>query len=833
MLNKILSKKIKSSLSLRGPFPFCHSREGGNPSPQSLRSYRSNHSGFSLIELMVAVVILAMAIFGIFHAYSTGFMGMADARAVTVATNYAREAMEDIKNMDFDKIPASESSSVTVNGIKYIRQVIVQENPNIKRVVTTVTWEDRNGKQKMVETDMVVHFIETTAGNPTRIMLYADPYSVLVLDSVDYHINKYKYISTITAVIKDAIGNTVTTWNEDIAFLLTGSGTISSDTVTTDNFENGKAIITFTSDTDEGEVTITASTEGLASDSVTINVYNPGVPVKINFTENAESAIQINIISMLPGGSTLLTATIVDAGGNRVNDATNEINFSRTGPGTLSTPTTTVDGIATINLASNGDPGTITVTAEADGLVPGVVVVLTGGHIALEASPIEVPNGEESVITVTIEDVNGLPINYDGVINLDRVGSGGGSGEFPDSVSFDGLTSSIEFTFTATSEGVVEIEAENAGAAIFTSDILTLTVIEELTPHHIIVYATPLSIPAGGAKTLITAKVMTEGNVKITSYDEPIEFMTNLGTFSNTGESITLYNSNENYNDGVATVELYSSDNAETATITVCSPSNDICKISGETTVGFFTGPDHIKLSAVPPKIPVNGSPCTVTAEIVDYVGTLISSYNGDIHFSISPCPYTINFLEATTSFLTQKIKKGITTVTLISGTTAGTAVLYAFSGNLSGSLNIPVGITLSLVNNEVSPSYDSTGKIVSFDIDVQGANLILEEMQISWGNSSDETLDKIEIKSPNDATDSNIAYAFDYYDTNIPGYPASSGDLVNIKDDIILLENYSKIILYFNNDFLIAEGGKTFNIIFNPNSGNYLVEFTIPSPTP
>jgi len=41
--------------------------------------------GFSLIELMVAVAILAMAIFGIFHAYSVGFMGMADARERTVA----------------------------------------------------------------------------------------------------------------------------------------------------------------------------------------------------------------------------------------------------------------------------------------------------------------------------------------------------------------------------------------------------------------------------------------------------------------------------------------------------------------------------------------------------------------------------------------------------------------------------------------------------------------------------------------------------------------------------------------------------------------------------
>jgi len=76
-INKILSKKIKSPLSLRGLFPFCHSRESGNPSPYVIASEQSdrsnlNLSGFSLIELMVAIVILALAIFGIFHAYSVG-----------------------------------------------------------------------------------------------------------------------------------------------------------------------------------------------------------------------------------------------------------------------------------------------------------------------------------------------------------------------------------------------------------------------------------------------------------------------------------------------------------------------------------------------------------------------------------------------------------------------------------------------------------------------------------------------------------------------------------------------------------------------------------------
>jgi len=47
-INKILSKKIKFSISFRGAKQAC---------PRESRG--SNLSGFSLIELMVAIVILA------------------------------------------------------------------------------------------------------------------------------------------------------------------------------------------------------------------------------------------------------------------------------------------------------------------------------------------------------------------------------------------------------------------------------------------------------------------------------------------------------------------------------------------------------------------------------------------------------------------------------------------------------------------------------------------------------------------------------------------------------------------------------------------------------
>ena len=158
-INKILSKKIKSPLSLRGLFPFCHSRESGNLSSLSLRGAkrRSNlNKGFSLIELMVAVGILVMAIFGIFHAYSVGFMGMVDARNVTVATNYAREEMENVKNnsslwdssADYSSDEGKFHINVNINGP-------IEEN--LYSITTTVSWDDRNGIYKEVKLETLIY----------------------------------------------------------------------------------------------------------------------------------------------------------------------------------------------------------------------------------------------------------------------------------------------------------------------------------------------------------------------------------------------------------------------------------------------------------------------------------------------------------------------------------------------------------------------------------------------------------------------------------------------------------------------------------------------------
>jgi len=116
--------------------------------------------GFSLIELMVAVVILAIAVLGIFLAFSSAWMGMAVGRDITVATNYARGEMETIKNKPFEtlsteELPDKGKFSISIN---ITNEIIEGEARNdLKRVVTTVSWENREEETREVQLEMLIY----------------------------------------------------------------------------------------------------------------------------------------------------------------------------------------------------------------------------------------------------------------------------------------------------------------------------------------------------------------------------------------------------------------------------------------------------------------------------------------------------------------------------------------------------------------------------------------------------------------------------------------------------------------------------------------------------
>ena len=758
-MNKILSKKIKSTLSLRGLFPFCHSRESGNPSHLSLRGAkrRSNLSGFSLIELMVAAAILAIALLGIFQAYSVGFMGMADARDRTVATNYLREMIEDFKNMDFNKV--KDEPITLIPGTKFRRGAIVLDLEkkdsvtNLKKVITQVRWIDRKGEIKIEEASTILYNTPNTSevSNAAGIILYATPYyAILPNHEVE-----------LTAEIKDENGNIITDWEGDITFSVidpndpdnTSYIPVVGDITTVQpvHTTNGTASSIFLAV--EGEfvegiekiqASATLDVVGEVTDTVNIRVSTGAVGIIL------EPDVGHEILPV--GDSATINVTVVKADDITPIAYAGDITLSTTGPGTLSN--NTINGVpsgqTTVTLTSTGTPGVVEITASAPDLDMGYTEVTFTGEpesILVSSEKNSIYPGEETTITVTIVDINNTPVGFDEIVTLNVPSDYG---------IFDDNSNSIDLNFTGESSltsifkasltsplGNVTISAIGGGLTGSTN----IEILNPLVPHHIGLFAFPSSVDVFGGETFttITATIYDDNNEKVTNYDKIITFIAKdddgivFGTFSE-------YNIIPD--GGEATVEL-SSSSIGVATITVSSPDNLPLVPDGGITVVFYGSADHIVLSANPLSVQANGIDSSIIkAKVVDESGNIVTNYN-----SVK----TITFIAKDDSgsdfgnFSENNIipDEGVATVEL-SSDKIGTAIINANSSDGlidDGTVFIDFTglITTELALGEVIYWDDY---YISFGITITGSSLNLYEMQIVW-NNDDATLDEIKISSP------------------------------------------------------------------------------------
>jgi len=804
-INKILSKKIKFPLSLRGA------------------KQRSNLSGFSLIELMIAVTILAMAIFGIFHAYSVGFLGMADARDRTVATNYAREAMEDVKNMDFEKIATTTKSVINFNTKYRVDVNVLLENPNLKKVFTVVGWKDRNGVGKTVETSMLVNYTEIYASQAAKVVLYADSYSILNTSTIPGATS-----TKLTAVIKDIKGNTVIDWNEgDISFSIKSGdefGSLSNITTTT----NGIAEATFTSDGEVGvgdvgisviEALITLPDIGDVSDSVTIKITNG--PVKIKLEPNPE------IIKASTANCPTITAFLKDAAGSTLkkNDLVIdvEINFSVFGEGTLSNSTIIIladgsedDAIVTIDLCPTGNPGLASVVATATDLESGTTDVRFLGppvSISISANPntIYVDDIEGSTISVSLLDVNGFSTNPTEVIlsislTLETsLGVGGvleggdledGSFSFPPSES-EGIRNTTTFSGQLDT-GTATIIASDGGSL---ENSVTINILSSLVPDHIELSANPENVKAGEGNSTIKAIVYDISGKIVTNYNEKIYFTSvDIGTFSDGSDSIELTPVN-----GVAT-EYLSSSTPGNATVTVSSGTLNAVIV----TVGFYTGPSYIGLAFNPPdkKVKADGvETITIIATIYDSLGIIVTNYNEKIYFTSVDIG---TFSDGSDSIELTPVN-GVATEYL-SSSIPGNATVTVSSVGLTDVIRVVEfyeETTLTLTEEPIQ--YDSTNKVVTFYVNVAGHIITVDEMKVIWENSSpSERLYKIVID----------------YDEEIYNGSDKSGTIVDIIPNEDLSIGGHTIELTFGQDM----AGRQIDVMFYPPiTGWYLIRFDVP----
>ena len=201
----------------------------------------------------------------------------------------------------------------------------------------------------------------TTAGTYVVILTVTDSNGNIGYDSVTITVNE---VEAPTAVINVTPG---TTGVEPFTVYFDASQSSSSYSIVSYSWnfgdtETDTGITTSHEYTTAGTyvviLTVTDSNANTGYDSVTITVYEAGVP--------STMTLQANPTTVTAGsGTSLITATVKDAGGDPVDDAT-VVTFIATSPGILSGITTTTGGIATATLTlSNAGTETISSTVGA------------------------------------------------------------------------------------------------------------------------------------------------------------------------------------------------------------------------------------------------------------------------------------------------------------------------------------------------------------------------------------------------------------------------------------------------------------------------------------
>jgi prepilin-type N-terminal cleavage/methylation domain-containing protein len=771
-----------------------------------------SHKGFTLIELMVSVVILAIAIFGIFQAYSTGFMGMADARDRTVATNYLREAIEDFKNMDFDQIKSTPTTPIPdtkfSRGTYVLKLEEIDGIVTLKKVITQVRWIDRKGNIKTEKISTIIYNKPATSevgDTATKLVLYAQSY---------YSIMPTKEVNLL-AEIKDENGN-IYDWNGTIDFLVITDpantppvGSLNSSSVPA---VSGVANCIFTAISEEelaalgGDVEGTERIEATATvdgkyltDTVNIRVTTGPVGILIEPVSGEDD----RVLAAGAGVESNLKLYVVKADYETHVAYDSPITLSADGPGTLSEITIAsvdTDGIP-FECISDGTPGIVEITASAPDLDIGYIeITFTGEPASILVTPDKksIYPDEDIGITVTIVDVNNVPVSFSGNVNLSALPADYGSFN-ENSLSFTGQSSLDTTVFTADSNATpgdtITIQA-NAGDLSGSTEI---TILSSLTPYYLDIFVHPTSFDLilGKIYPTITATVYDENGTEIvTTYNTDISFIAKDKDGSFFGGFPLNNPENQSPIDGEVEVELFST-TAGTATITASSGSL-ILRPEGGIEVVFYETAHHIELTANPTSIEAGGHETSlITATVCDPDGNRVTNYGSDpddqktITLSLTEESKGV-FINSSRTIELNEFDEGMVT-TFLSSTEVGTATITAESGD--GYNSIGYDATVEFTGNiptEISNPFNVINwndYYISFDLTVTGSPLYLTKINVEWNNGH-AVLNSIIIRSPYDEEE------VDYYTINANG---SSSPYNNISiEDTLTIEKKSTIYLHF-----------------------------------
>lgn len=118
-------------------------------------SARHGEYGFTVVEVLVAVVILAFVLTAINALLVAGVTQAAVSKRATDAAAVAQQELETLRDLSYASILSAPAKTVTVGTHTYTVNRVVTDNdpqPNMKHITVTVTWNLQGVRSYVAET---------------------------------------------------------------------------------------------------------------------------------------------------------------------------------------------------------------------------------------------------------------------------------------------------------------------------------------------------------------------------------------------------------------------------------------------------------------------------------------------------------------------------------------------------------------------------------------------------------------------------------------------------------------------------------------------------------
>jgi type IV pilus assembly protein PilV len=122
-----------------------------------MKKFRKNEKGFTLIEVMISMVILAIGILGLAPLMVLSIYSNTYSQDLTRATAVAQDRIEQLKNQgNFGALPYTETTN-DIDGT-YDRSILVDDASTdgtvpagVYRIKVTIAWTDEKGMARSVD----------------------------------------------------------------------------------------------------------------------------------------------------------------------------------------------------------------------------------------------------------------------------------------------------------------------------------------------------------------------------------------------------------------------------------------------------------------------------------------------------------------------------------------------------------------------------------------------------------------------------------------------------------------------------------------------------------